>query len=81
MFPSYLFPAITIGRLGLVCSEDIAPYLNRFIRLWCASLRNIRDNDEKDSAFRGVSFSKHILLHIHSLVDACTLNLQLQIVA
>ena len=48
--------AITIGRLGLVCSDDIAPYLNRFIRLWCASLRNIRDNEEKDSAFRGVSY-------------------------
>jgi len=46
--------AITIGRLGCVCAEDVAPHLPRFIRLWCASLRNIRDNDEKDSAFRGV---------------------------
>eukprot|EP00116_Pleurobrachia_bachei_P000976 sb/3461238/ len=46
--------AITIGRLGLVCPEEVAPELPRFIRLWCASLRNIRDNDEKDSAFRGI---------------------------
>ena len=46
--------AITIGRLGLVCSSELAFYLPRFIRLWCMSLRNIRDNEEKDSAFRGV---------------------------
>lgn len=46
--------AITIGRLGLVCPEDVAPYLSRFICMWCSTLRNIRDNEEKDSAFRGV---------------------------
>lgn len=46
--------AITIGRLGLVCPEIVAPYLQQFIRPWCSSLRNIRDNEEKDSSFRGV---------------------------
>ncbi|BFZ16696.1 hypothetical protein BsWGS_19736 [Bradybaena similaris] len=46
--------AITIGRLGLVCPQDVAPLLQQFIRQWCTSLRNIRDNEEKDSAFRGV---------------------------
>ncbi|CAG0890893.1 unnamed protein product [Darwinula stevensoni] len=46
--------AITIGRLGYVCPDDVAPYLGQFIRPWCMSLRNIRDNEEKDSAFRGV---------------------------
>ncbi|XP_057298816.1 transportin-1-like [Hydractinia symbiolongicarpus] len=46
--------AITIGRIGLVCSSDVAPQLSQFIRPWCTSLRNIRDNDEKDSAFRGI---------------------------
>jgi transportin-1 len=46
--------AITIGRLGLVCPQEVAPMLQQFIRQWCTSLRNIRDNDEKDSAFRGV---------------------------
>ncbi|XP_065069170.1 transportin-1-like [Rhopilema esculentum] len=46
--------AITIGRLGLVCPSDVAPRLQQFIRPWCTSLRNIRDNEEKDSAFRGV---------------------------
>ena len=46
--------AITIGRLGLVCPNEVAPYLNQFVRVWCLSLRNIRDNEEKDSAFRGM---------------------------
>jgi len=46
--------AITIGRLGYVCPHDVAPMLHQFVRQWCMSLRNIRDNDEKDSAFRGM---------------------------
>ncbi|PAA65300.1 hypothetical protein BOX15_Mlig026208g1, partial [Macrostomum lignano] len=46
--------AITIGRLGLVCPMEVAPYMSRFLRQWCLSLRNIRDNEEKDSAFRGI---------------------------
>ncbi|XP_046353586.1 transportin-1-like [Haliotis cracherodii] len=46
--------AITIGRLGLVCPQEVAPMLQQFIRQWCTSLRNIRDNEEKDSAFRGI---------------------------
>lgn len=32
----------------------MAPFLQQFIRPWCSSLRNIRDNEEKDSAFRGI---------------------------
>ncbi|XP_056875152.1 transportin-1 isoform X3 [Takifugu flavidus] len=46
--------AITIGRLGYVCPQEVAPMLQQFIRPWCSSLRNIRDNEEKDSAFRGI---------------------------
>ncbi|XP_041673824.1 transportin-1-like [Drosophila eugracilis] len=46
--------AITIGRLGYVCPVEVAPYLPEFVRQWCTSLRHIRDNDEKDSAFRGM---------------------------
>jgi len=46
--------AITIGRIGLVCPQLVSPYLQSFIRVWCQSLRSIRDNDEKDSAFRGI---------------------------
>uniref|UniRef100_A0A669R244 Transportin-1 n=1 Tax=Phasianus colchicus TaxID=9054 RepID=A0A669R244_PHACC len=47
-------PSITIGRLGFVCPQEVAPMLQQFIRPWCTSLRNIRDNEEKDSAFRGI---------------------------
>ncbi|CAD5215211.1 unnamed protein product [Bursaphelenchus xylophilus] len=46
--------AITLGRLGLHCAPTLAPHLNSFIRPWCLALRNIRDNDEKESAFRGI---------------------------
>ncbi len=46
--------AITIGRLGLVCPNEVAPYLSQFVRVSCLSLRNILDNEEKDSAFRGM---------------------------
>ncbi|EFA10900.2 Importin subunit beta-like Protein [Tribolium castaneum] len=46
--------AITIGRLGFVCPHDVAPMLQQFVRQWCISLRNIRDNEEKDNAFRGM---------------------------
>jgi hypothetical protein len=39
--------AITIGRMGYVCPHEVAPSLPEFVRPWCTSLRNIRDNDEK----------------------------------
>jgi len=46
--------AITLGRLGFVCPELVAPHLEQFIQPWCLTLRNIRDDSEKDSAFRGL---------------------------
>ncbi|KAJ1660263.1 hypothetical protein IWQ61_000785 [Dispira simplex] len=46
--------AITVGRLGLVCPNLVAPHLEIFAERFCVSLRTIRDNDEKDSAFRGL---------------------------
>ncbi|KAL3316124.1 Transportin-1 [Cichlidogyrus casuarinus] len=46
--------AITIGRLGLVAPNEVAPFLQIFVRQWCASMRNVRDNEQKESAFRGV---------------------------
>lgn len=45
--------AVTIGRLGLVCPALIAPTLASFAKAWCTALWEIKDNDEKDSAFRG----------------------------
>lgn len=46
--------AVTIGRLGYVCPEDVAPMLDQFIRPWCLSLKNVSDSENKYSAFRGL---------------------------
>ena len=46
--------AVTIGRLGLVCPDVVAPHLEVFVSSWCGALAEIKDNDEKDSAFRGI---------------------------
>lgn len=46
--------AVTIGRLALVCPQHVAPHLGLFIRPWCDALAEIKDNDEKDSAFQGI---------------------------
>ncbi|KIJ51420.1 hypothetical protein M422DRAFT_158398 [Sphaerobolus stellatus SS14] len=45
--------AVTIGRIGLVQPETVAPQLEVFAEQWCQALMEIRDNEEKDSAFRG----------------------------
>lgn len=46
--------AVTIGRVGLVAPQLVAPHLNVFLEPWCQALWDIKDNDEKDSAFRGL---------------------------
>ncbi|KAF9996424.1 hypothetical protein BGZ79_009826 [Entomortierella chlamydospora] len=46
--------AITLGRLGLVCPQLVGPHLEVFAEAWCHTCRTIRDNDEKDTAFRGL---------------------------
>ncbi|TPX63432.1 hypothetical protein SpCBS45565_g06611 [Spizellomyces sp. 'palustris'] len=46
--------AITIGRLGYVCPDLVAPHIQTFIQPWCENLRLIRDNLEKESAFQGM---------------------------
>ncbi|EMR10996.1 hypothetical protein PNEG_00598 [Pneumocystis murina B123] len=49
--------AIAIGRLSLVCPDSVAPNLRNFAKPWCAALMNVHDNEEKDSAFRGLCAS------------------------
>lgn len=46
--------AVTIGRVGLVQPQLVAPHLEVFFESWCQALWDIKDNDEKDSAFRGL---------------------------
>jgi len=45
--------AVTIGRVGYVQPELVAPSLEGFAQAWCQALLDIKDNEEKDSAFRG----------------------------
>ncbi len=46
--------AVTIGRLAIVCPQLVAPHLEVFVSAWCQALADIKDNDEKESAFRGI---------------------------
>ncbi|BGP36860.1 hypothetical protein JCM10449v2_000762 [Rhodotorula kratochvilovae] len=46
--------AVTIGRLAIVCPQLVAPHLEVFVSAWCQALADIKDNEEKDSAFRGI---------------------------
>jgi len=69
--------AITIGRLGLVCPQDVAPYLPEFIQPWCHSLRSVRDDSEKDSAFKGlctvIAINQQAAVeHVSAIADAIT---------
>ncbi|PCH36569.1 ARM repeat-containing protein [Wolfiporia cocos MD-104 SS10] len=45
--------AVSIGRIGLMHPVMVAPFLPEFAQAWCQALYEIRDNEEKDSAFRG----------------------------
>ncbi|GAB2261870.1 hypothetical protein Droror1_Dr00002867 [Drosera rotundifolia] len=46
--------AITLGRLAWVCPELIAPHMEHFMQPWCSALARIRDDIEKEDAFRGL---------------------------
>ncbi|GLJ54534.1 hypothetical protein SUGI_1171160 [Cryptomeria japonica] len=46
--------AITLGRLGWVCPDIVSLHMEHFMRPWCFALRTIRDDIEKEDAFRGL---------------------------
>ncbi|WOL18764.1 transportin-1 [Canna indica] len=46
--------AITLGRLAWICPELVAPHVEHFIQPWCTALSMIRDDFEKEDAFRGL---------------------------
>ncbi|GAX84819.1 hypothetical protein CEUSTIGMA_g12240.t1 [Chlamydomonas eustigma] len=46
--------AITLGRVAMMCPEQVAPHLPHFCAQWCGALRNIRDDKEKEDAFFGL---------------------------
>lgn len=46
--------AITLGRMGLVAPEIVAPQIQHFVHNWCLALRSIRNDIEKEHAFKGL---------------------------
>ncbi|XP_057500476.1 transportin-1-like [Actinidia eriantha] len=46
--------AITLGRLAWVCPEIVSPHMGHFMQSWCIALSMIRDDIEKEDAFRGL---------------------------
>lgn len=46
--------AITIGRFAWACPELVSPHMEHFIQPWCSALSMIRDDIEKEDAFRGL---------------------------
>nr|GEU83293.1 transportin-1 isoform X1 [Tanacetum cinerariifolium] len=46
--------AITLGRLASVCPELVSPHMEHFMQSWCIALATIRDDIEKEDAFRGL---------------------------
>jgi transportin-1 len=47
--------AITLGRMGLILPEDVAPRLDSFASPTLSALRNIRDDPDKEHAFSGMN--------------------------
>ncbi|KAF9049669.1 armadillo-type protein [Rhodocollybia butyracea] len=46
--------AVSIGRIGLRNTDLVAPRLPEFALAWCTVMYDITDNEEKESAFRGL---------------------------
>eukprot|EP00775_Hariotina_reticulata_P001226 gene1226-1564_t len=46
--------AISLGRAAMMCPEQVASVVPHFLGPWCSALRNIRDDLEKEQAFRGL---------------------------
>jgi transportin-1 len=46
--------AITLGRAAAAAPGALAPHLAHFLSPWCGALRGVRDEVEKEDAFRGL---------------------------
>jgi len=46
--------AITMGRVAASAPAALAPHLGHFLAPWCNALRGLRDEVEKEDAFRGL---------------------------
>lgn len=45
---------ITLGRLGLVCGQNMGKAFPEFIRIWCIVMRYVKIDHEKITAFQGL---------------------------
>ncbi|KNA13109.1 hypothetical protein SOVF_119770 [Spinacia oleracea] len=45
---------ITLGRFAWACPELVSPHMEHFMQPWCSALAMIRDDIEKEDAFRGL---------------------------
>ena len=59
--------AIALGRLGLYCSESLAPHLPEFARLFLQSLELVENTNEKGEAFLGLN--RTIILNPQAMGD------------
>ncbi|KAK9676388.1 hypothetical protein RND81_11G073800 [Saponaria officinalis] len=46
--------AITLGRFAWACPDLVSPHMEHFMQPWCNALAMIRDDIEKEDAFRGL---------------------------
>ena len=46
--------AITLGRLAIVCPDELQGGLSHLISPWCGALRRLRDGVEKEDGFKGL---------------------------
>jgi transportin-1 len=51
--------AITLGRLGLIAPEAVAPHLGHIAKQWCVSLRFIKSSQatERNQAYKGFCYT------------------------
>src|SRR5262249_1932622 len=47
--------SITIGRLSYVCALQVAPHLQKICEKWLTYLAPLRENQEKEHAFKGLA--------------------------
>lgn len=53
-FPLLVNLSITLGRLGMVCSDQMGKRLPEFALIWCRVMQNARNDEEKVNAFQGL---------------------------
>ena len=65
--------AVSIGRLGIACPDEIAPHLDKIALAWCTRLKNVVDNSEKLTACQGMN--QVVRLNPHGLAGVRLLYL------